>query len=95
MEQERNEIETERVLISETKEELSQFYYRMRSRTRKIEETLVENNELIKHYKQEVKIAKQRARNHGSTLSRTRRFIEKLKTDPEHLNSFIEENYKA
>ena len=95
VEQERNEIETERVLISETKEELSQFYYRMRSRTRKIEETLVENNELIKHYKQEVKIAKQRARNHGSTLSRTRRFIEKLKTDPEHLNSFIEENYKA
>lgn len=95
IEQERSEIETERVLISETKEELSQLHYRMRSRSRKIEETLVENNELIKHYKQEVKIAKQRTRNHGSTLSRTKRFIERLKSDPEYLNSFIEENYET
>ena len=95
IEQELNEIEAEKVLISEIRREQSQSLYRMQSRSKEIEETLVKNNELMKNYKREVKIAKQRARNHGSTLSRTRRFIERLKTDPEYLNSFIEENYET
>lgn len=94
VEQERTEIEAEKQLISKTKVELNEFYQKVKSKSDEVENTRIENNKLIEHYKREVEITKQKARNHGSALSRKNSFINRLKNDAEYLNSFIEENYK-
>lgn len=94
VEQERTEIEAEKQLISKTKVELNEFYQKVKSKSGEVENTRIENNKLIEHYKREVKITKQKAKNHGNALSRKNSFINRLKNDAEYLNSFIEENYK-
>ena len=95
LEQERTEIEAEKQLISKTKVELNEFYQKIKSKSDEVENTRIENNKLIEHYKREVKITKQKARNHGSALERRNNFINRLKNDAEYLNSFIEENYET
>ena len=57
--------------------------------------TLTEKNELIQHNKREMKIEKQKAKNHGNALSRKNSLINKLKTNAEYLSSFIEESYET
>lgn len=52
-------------------------------------------NELLKHYRQEVKLAQQKVKNHGNALSRKNNMINRLKNDTEYLNSFITENYET
>ena len=95
VEQERTEIEAEKQLISKTKVELNEFYQKVKSKSDEVENTRIENNKLIEHYKREVKITKQKARNHGNALERRNNFINRLKNDAEYLNSFIEENYET
>lgn len=95
VEQERTEIEAEKQLISKTKVELNEFYQKIKSKSDEVENTRIENNKLIKHYKREIKITKQKARNHGNALERRNNFINRLKNDAEYLNSFIEENYET
>ena len=95
VEQERTEIEAEKQLISKTKVELNEFYQEIKSKSDEVENTRIENNKLIEHYKREVKITKQKARNHGNALERRNNFINRLKNDAEYLNSFIEENYET
>jgi hypothetical protein len=95
VEQERTEIEAEKQLISKTKVELNEFYQKVKSKSDDVENTRIENNKLIEHYKREVKITKQKARNHGNALERRNNFINRLKNDAEYLNSFIEENYET
>jgi hypothetical protein len=95
VEQERTEIEAEKQLISKTKVELNEFYQKVKSKSDEVESTLIENNKLIEHYKREVKVTKQKAKNHGNALGRKNNFINKLKTDAEYLNSFIKDNYDA
>tara|TARA_B110000196_G_C21129304_1_gene657587 strand:+ start:192 stop:863 length:672 start_codon:yes stop_codon:yes gene_type:complete len=94
VEQERTEIEAEKQLISKTKVELNEFYQKVKSKSDEVENTRIENNKLIEHYKREVKITKQKTKNHGNALKRRNNFINRLKNDAEYLNSFIEENYK-
>lgn len=95
VEQERTEIEAEKQLISKTKVELNEFYQKVKSKSDEVENTRIENNKLIEHYKREMKITKQKARNHGNALERRNNFINRLKNDAEYLNSFIEENYET
>ena len=95
VEQERTEIEAEKQLISKTKVELNEFYQKIKSKSDEVENTLIENNKLIEHYKREVKVTKQKAKNHGNALGRKNNFINRLKNDAEYLNSFIEENYET
>lgn len=93
--QEKEEIEVEKIMIAETKTELRKLNQDLKGRANEIENKLIESNELIEHYKREVKITKQKAKNHGNALGRKNNFINKLKTDAEYLNSFIEENYET
>ncbi len=95
IEQEKEEIEVEKIMIAETKTELRKLNQELKGRANEIENKLIESNELIEHYKREVKITKQKAKNHGNALGRKNNFINKLKTDAEYLNSFIEENYET
>ncbi|MEL7581776.1 hypothetical protein AADY36_20825 [Pseudoalteromonas sp. D15MCD-2] len=95
VEQERTEIEAEKQLISKTKVELNEFYQEIKSKSDEVENTRIENNKLIEHYKREVKITKQKTKNHGNALERRNNFINRLKNDAEYLNSFIEENYET
>lgn len=95
VEQERTEIEAEKQLISKTKVELNEFYQKVKSKSDEVENTRIENNKLIEHYKREVKITKQKTKNHGNALKRRNNFINRLKNDAEYLNSFIEENYET
>lgn len=95
VEQERIEIEAEKQLISKNKVELNEFYQKVKSKSDEVENTRIENNKLIEHYKREVKVTKQKAKNHGNALGRKNNFINKLKTDAEYLNSFIKDNYDA
>ena len=93
--QERTEIEAEKKLISKTKMELDEFYQKVKNQSDEVENTLIENNELIEHYKREVKITKQKAKNHGNAIRRKNNMINRLKSDPEYLNSFIKDNYNT
>ncbi|WP_288985621.1 hypothetical protein [uncultured Pseudoalteromonas sp.] len=95
IEQERKEIEDEKQQNLKTRIELNGFNQKIKSRSEEIENKLIENERLIEHYKREVKITKQKAKNHGSALDRKNNFINRLKNDAEYLNSFIEENYET
>ena len=75
--------------------ELNEFYQEIKSKSDEVENTRIENNKLIEHYKREVKITKQKTKNHGNALERRNNFINRLKNDAEYLNSFIEENYET
>lgn len=95
VEQERTEIETKKQLISKTKVELNEFYQEIKGKSDQVEKTLIENNKLIEHYRREMKVTKQKAKNHGNALGRKNNLINRLKNDAEYLNSFIEENYET
>lgn len=89
------DIKTEKLRISKAKTELNNFEQKLKNKSAEIKKTLTENNELVEHYKQEVKLAKQKAKNHGNALSRKNNILNKLKTNAEYLDSFIEENYET
>ena len=94
VEQERAEIEAKKRLISKKETELNALYKEVKIKSDKIENTLTENNKLVEHYKREVRLAKQKTKNHGNAISKKNNILNRLKTDTEYLKSFIEKNYE-
>ncbi len=88
------EIEERKSVILKKERELMRTQINLSQELRKLNTTIDENNQLVKHYKQEARIAKDKAKNHSTAVKRRNSIINKLKTDPEYLNRFIEENYK-
>lgn len=88
------EIEERKSVILKKERELMRTQINLSQELRKLNKTIDENNQLVKHYKQEARIAKDKAKNHSTAVKRRNSIINKLKTDPEYLNRFIEENYK-
>lgn len=95
VEQERAEIEAKERLISKKETELNALYKEVKIKSGKIENTLTENNKLVEHYKREVRLAKQKTKNHGNAISKKNNILNRLKTDTEYLKSFIEKNYET
>ena len=81
-------------LEKEKKErELNRTQINLSQKLHELNKTIDENNQLVKHYKQEAQKAKNKAKNHSTAIGRKNNIISKLKTDPEYLNRFIEKNY--
>ena len=79
--------------ILKKERELNRTQINLSQKLHELNKTIDENNQLVKHYKQEAQKAKNKAKNHSTAIGRKNNIISKLKTDPEYLNKFIEENY--
>lgn len=79
--------------ILKKERELNRTQINLSQKLHELNKTIDENNQLVKHYKQEAQKAKNKAKNHSTAIGRKNNIISKLKTDPEYLNRFIEKNY--
>lgn len=87
------EIEERKSVILKKERELMRTQINLSQKLHELNKTIDENNQLVKHYKQEAQKAKNKAKNHSTAIERKNNIFSKLKTDPEYLNRFIEENY--
>ena len=87
------EIEARKNAILKKERELNRTQINLSQKLHELNKTIDENNQLVKHYKQEAQKAKNKAKNHSTAIGRKNNIISKLKTDPEYLNRFIEKNY--
>lgn len=87
------EIEARKSAILKKERELNRIETNLSQKLHELNKTIDENNQLVKHYKQEAQKAKNKAKNHSTAIERKNNIFSKLKTDPEYLNRFIEKNY--
>ncbi|MGP9496854.1 hypothetical protein ACT3RM_16760 [Pseudoalteromonas sp. AOP7-A1-14] len=87
------ELEERKSVILKKERELMRTQINLSQKLHELNKTIDENNQLVKHYKQEAQKAKNKAKNHSTAIERKNNILSKLKTDPEYLNRFIEENY--
>jgi len=80
--------------IEVKKRELENEKLKLDKKESELERVIKENNWLVMQCKKETKRAKQKAKDHGNSLSRVNNILERLKTDHKYMKRFIAKNYE-